>query len=95
MAEQPRTASPVASPVASPAALPCPGAEPLRALLEHTSDVLSQSNQELGWLTTHPLYLPTPLAPLFKALGWRPSEAAYLLAALLTDQKVLLLSEEP
>ena len=35
-----------------------------------------------------------PLAPLFKALRWEPAEAAYLLVALLTDQKVVLHSTE-
>ena len=67
----------------------------LRDLLLHTTEVLGASQQELNWLTTHPLYLPTPLAPLFKALRWSASEAAYLLAALLTDQKGLLHSEQP
>ena len=68
---------------------------PLTDLLLRTSDILSQSNQELQWLTTHPLYLPTPLAPLFKALNWKAASATYLLASLLTDQKVLLHSDEP
>ena len=35
-----------------------------------------------------------PLAPLFKALRWEPAEAAYLLVALLTDQKVVLHSTD-
>ena len=79
-----------APPPASAPPLPgLPPAEVLRALLERTCETLAASQQELGWLTSHPLYLPTPLAPLFKALGWKPPLAAYLLGALLTDQKVI------
>jgi hypothetical protein len=69
--------------------------EPLAALLSHTAEVLAQSEQELRWLTNHPLWLPTALAPLFSSLRWQPAEIAYLLAALLSDQKVLLHSEDP
>ena len=29
-----------------------------------------ESKLELEWLTSHPLWLPVPLAPLFKALRW-------------------------
>ena len=49
----------------------------------------SALQQELSWLTRHLLWLPTPLA-LFKALRQEAGDAAYLLAALLTDQKVIL-----
>ena len=66
----------------------------LGALLARTAEVLGHSAQELGWLVSHPLWLPTPLAPLFKALRWQPDLVAYLLAALLTDQKVRLHSED-
>ena len=57
-------------------------------LLARTTEVLAQSAQELRWLTNHPLWLPTALAPLFSSLCWQPPEVAYLLAALLSDQKV-------
>ena len=74
---------------------PADAASPrLAALLEQTGRVLEQSRQELCWLTSHPLWLSTPLAPLFKSLRWQPSEAAYLLAAVLTDQKVLIHSAD-
>ena len=66
----------------------------LVTLLEQTASVLRQSGQELGWMTTHPLWLPTPLAPLFRSLRWQPAEAAYLLTCVLTDQRVLLHSED-
>ena len=66
------------------------GGAALRALLGRASRVLGGCSQELSWLTRHPLWLPTPLAPLFKALRWEAADAAYLLAALLTDQKVIL-----
>lgn len=66
----------------------------LSSLLERTADVLQNGEQELEWLTSHPLWLPTPLAPLFKALRWQPAEVAYLIGAILTDQKVLLHSED-
>ena len=66
----------------------------LSALLLEAQAALCGSRQELEWLTQHPLWLPTPLAPLFKALRWEPSEAAYLLLCLLTDQKVLLHSAD-
>ena len=56
--------------------------------------MLQNGEQELEWLTSHPLWLPTPLAPLFKALRWQPAEVAYLIGAILTDQKVLLHSED-
>lgn len=69
--------------------------ETLSETLERTGAVLAQSGQELQWLTAHPLWLPTPIAPLFKALQWKPAAAAYLLAAVLTDQRVLLHSEDP
>ena len=69
-------------------------AERLSALLLEAQVALCGSRQELEWLTQHPLWLPTPLAPLFKALRWEPSEAAYLLLCLLTDQKVLLHSTD-
>ena len=70
------------------------GAARLCSLLEAATRALSGSRQELEWLTSHPLWLPVPLAPLFKALRWEPAEAAYLLVALLTDQKVVLHSTE-
>ena len=66
------------------------GGAALRVLLGRASRVLGGCSQELSWLTRHPLWLPTPLAPLFKALRWEAADAAYLLAALLTDQKVIL-----
>lgn len=93
-ASPPSAAAPAGTPAAISALASAP-AEALNELLLHTCSVLSESHQEIQWLTTHPLYLPTPLAPLFKALGWRAGEAAYLLAAVLTDQKVLLHSDEP
>ena len=40
----------------------------LSALLLEAAAALSGSRQELEWLTSHPLWLPAPLAPLFKAL---------------------------
>ena len=66
----------------------------LSSLLVAASRALSESKLELEWLTSHPLWLPVPLAPLFKALRWEPAEAAYLLMALLTDHKVLLHSTD-
>ena len=66
----------------------------LSDLLAAASRALSESTLELEWLTSHPLWLPVPLAPLFKALRWEPAEAAYLLMALLTDQKVVLHSTD-
>ena len=71
------------------------GGAALRALLGRASRVLGGCSQELSWLTRHPLWLPTPLAPLFKALRWEAADAAYLLAALLTDQKVILHTHAP
>ena len=62
----------------------------LMALLERAATALHQSRQELEWLSAHPLWLPTPLAPLFRGLRWEAVDVAYLLAAVLTDQKVIL-----
>ena len=56
----------------------------LAELLSRVEAALTQSKQELAWLTAHPLWLPTPLAPLFKALRWEAVDAAYLLLAVLT-----------
>ena len=69
------------------------GTAPLAELLSRTSEVLSQSGQELRWLTNHPLWLPTSLAPLFSSLLEPGGD--YLLAALLGDRKVLLHSDDP
>lgn len=85
-------------PLAPPPATPtraAPRSEPLEVLLSRTAEVLAQSAQELRWLTNHPLWLPTALAPLFSSLRWQPSDIAYLLASLLSDQKVLLHSADP
>lgn len=81
--------------VATEGAVQRPPTPSLGALLSSTAEVLSQSGQELGWLTSHPLWLPTPLSPLFKSLRWRADAAAYLLACLLTDQQVLVHSADP
>ena len=62
----------------------------LGELLQRAATAMHQSRQELEWLSAHPLWLPTPLAPLFRGLRWEAVDAAYLLAAVLTDQKVLL-----
>ncbi|KAL1510542.1 hypothetical protein AB1Y20_006845 [Prymnesium parvum] len=67
----------------------------LSVLLARASNALTQSLQELKWLSIHPLWLPTPLAPLFKGLGWEAVHAAYLLVAALTDQKIVLHSTDP
>ena len=68
-------------------ALPA-NANRLRALLRRFTSTLLSSAAELCWLTDHPLWLPAPLASLFKPLRWEAAEAAYLLFALLTDQQV-------
>jgi hypothetical protein len=46
------------------------GPSALGQLLQRAERALTQSGQELAWLTKHPLWLPTPLAPLFKAPRW-------------------------
>ena len=50
--------------------------------------LLRKREQDLRWLVCNPFWLPTPLEPLFSAMGYNVPEIAYLIAACLTDQKV-------
>ena len=50
--------------------------------------LLRQREQDVRWLVSNPFWLPTPLEPLFSAMGYNVPEIAYLIAACLTDQKV-------
>ena len=52
--------------------------------------LLCRREQDLKWLVANPFWLPAPLEPLFARLNYNVPEVAYLLAGLLTDQKVLL-----
>jgi len=70
-------------------------AQRLTHLFRQIEREMLSSHAELSWLLAHPLWLPVPLAPLCRALRWEASQVAYLLMAVLTDQKVLLHSREP
>ena len=58
-------------------------------------ELLRKREQDIRWLVSNPFWLPAPLETLFDRLAYSVPDLAYLLAACLADQKVLLVSADP
>jgi hypothetical protein len=74
------------------------GSAPLDALTSVCREavtLLRTREQDVRWMVGNPFWLPSPLEPLFSRLGYSAPDVAYLLAACLTDHKVLLVGSDP